>query len=312
MLALALPATSAEGAGSAANTSLFWASGPVAPNETLLVAGSGFPSSPIVIHVRYDGKSSAAPVVIKPAKVSTASVVFTLPATMDLAAYLVQVCDEDTPTACSDALPVNRAELWWASGDAGNRSTAGGWVRLFGIGLDLAVQASSGSRQGEIQQLEEQLQHALRSRDVVGIETLALELSALLGGRSQQLADGARTVAELQLQRVAASTFTAGTAVVVPAVNGSLWDATFRLPPTLEPGVYRISARNQYQATWTPLDAFGGQHNPHSQTIEVLPKLRNSTVFAVADYMQQCGVPIGGLNFSTGAPVVSTPPHFKI
>ena len=314
LASLALSLVSAAGASlGSADTTLFWASGPVAPNETLLVAGARFPSSPIVVHLRCAGNKPSAPVVITPAKVSAASVVFTLPATVDPGAYTVQVCDgggggaagEGAPAGCSNALPVNHAELWWAAGDAGNRSTSGGWVRLFGTGLDFAGHASEAGGQGEAAALEERLQHALRSRDIGGIESLARELSVLLGGRSG-LAAGARGAAELQLQLLTSEGQAAAAApVVIPALNGSMWDATYRLPVSLAPGVYSISARNQYQANWTPLDAFGGQHNPHSRTIEVLAAPARGKIFAVADYMQQCGVPSGGLNFTTGAPIVS-------
>jgi hypothetical protein len=307
LLLIALAAASASPASlGSAETTLFWASGPVAPNETLLVAGAGLSAgSRIAVHLRYDGKSSAAPVVVKPAKVSDASVVFTLPATLNPGAYTVQVCDQGAPTACSNALPVNRAELWWAAGDAGNRSTAGGWVRLFGTGLDFAGHSSGLGGQGEAAALEEQLQHALRSRDVAGIATLAKELSELLGGRSGSLAPGARGTAELQLQLQTPEGQAAATApVVIPALNGSLWDATFALPASLAPGVYQIAARNQYQSTWTALDAFS-KTNPHARTIEVVAAPAKGKVFAVVDYMQQCGVPNGGLNFSTGAAIVS-------
>ena len=305
LIALATASASPASLGSA-ETTLFWASGPVAPNETLLVAGAGLSAgSRIAVHLRYDGKSSAAPVVVKPAKVSDASVVFTLPATLNPGAYTVQVCDQGAPTACSNALPVNRAELWWVAGDAGNRSTAGGWVRLFGTGLDFAGHSSGLGGQGEAAALEEQLQHALRSRDVAGIATLANELSELLGGRSGSLAPGARGTAELQLQLQTPEGQAAATApVVIPALNGSLWDATFALPASLAPGVYQIAARNQYQSTWTALDAFS-KTNPHARTIEVVAAPAKGKVFAVVDYMQQCGVPNGGLNFSTGAAIVS-------
>ena len=75
-------------------------------------------------------------------------------------------------------------------------------------------------------------------------------------------------------------------------------------PASLAPGVYQIAARNQYQSTWTALDAFS-KTNPHARTIEVVAAPAKGKVFAVVDYMQQCGVPNGGLNFSTGAAIVS-------
>ena len=90
---------------------------------------------------------------------------FTVPSDADLWTYTVRVCDSGRAnSSCSNELTINEADLWWVSGDAGNRSTPGGWVRLFGRGLSFDSYAS-GTPRGDIVILEEKLQHALRMID---------------------------------------------------------------------------------------------------------------------------------------------------
>ena len=52
--------------------------------------------------------------------------------------------------------------MWWLAGDAGNSSTAGGWLRLFGRSLDFAGYQQRDGASGRAARAEERLQHALR------------------------------------------------------------------------------------------------------------------------------------------------------
>ena len=111
----------------------------------------------------------------------------------------------------------------------------------------------------------------------------------------------ARSATQIQLRH------NTGAVVVLPAANGSMWEATFKLPEDIPAGTYKISARNQLQQDWTDLDSFGGQSNPHIRSIQVLAAAGSDRQqFKVADYMYELQIPDGGLNYTTGAPVNAT------
>ena len=256
---------------------IFWANTPVGPNQTVVLAGGHFPAAPVVELSTASSNNRT----LAPLQVTDASIMFTLPADVELSAYQARVCGK----VCSNWLSINVAELWWVAGDRGNSSTAGGWIRLFGTALDFSGFGSSAH--GQIALLEERLQHALRCRDYPAVTALANELSKL-GGTNRAAG------AELQLTRVGDP---AAAPVVLPALNASLWDATFPVPKDLPPGTYTVSARNSFQSDWSRLDSFGGSWNPHISTIDVGVPQPPKRVFAVVDYLKQFGIPPGGMNY---------------
>jgi hypothetical protein len=291
---------------SVAPPAIFWSNSPVGPNQTAMLAGAHFPAHPTVeLTVGATGRS----VLLQPAQTSAASLMFTLPADIALAAYDVRVCGASGAT-CSNSLTINAAELWWVAGDRGNGSTAGGWVRLFGTALDMSTYGGE-STNGHAVRLEERLQHALRSRDHRAVAALATQLAELTGGRSGGASGHAgylRGGAELELIRTAptADGLPLSSPIVLPALNGTLWDALFPLPSSLPPGVYAVSARNQLQRNWSRLDVYGGAWMPHVTTITVLPPPAPPTVVLAADFLRRFHVPSGGMNYSTGAPINAT------
>ena len=87
----------------------------------------------------------------------------------------------------------------WVVGDAGNASSPGGWLRVFGSCLDFTTYAAEqGTRAsyGTAHLLEEELRHALRSRDRRQIARIAAELADSLGGAL----DGDKTHQPTRLQ----------------------------------------------------------------------------------------------------------------
>ena len=141
-----------------ANCTIFWSNSPVGPNQTAMLAGAHFPASPVV-QLTTAGSSTWQQ--LPPVQVTSASIMFVIPPHLHLAQYAVRVCDTAL-MACSNQLLLNRAQLWWVAGDRGNQSTAGGWVRLFGVGLDFTQYELSPGSHSRAALLEERMQAALR------------------------------------------------------------------------------------------------------------------------------------------------------
>ena len=70
--------------------------------------------------------NARAPIAITPLQVTASSVKAVLPPALKLWAYSVRVCAGANHAECSNALPVNVADVWWLAGDAGG--TGGGSV----------------------------------------------------------------------------------------------------------------------------------------------------------------------------------------
>lgn len=120
---------------------LFWASSPAAPNETLLLLGGGLtqgtridirPVADDILGVETvaHGQWTSCQVV-QPANNSLKVVI---PRSLLPGVYAVRatVGDRSGPE-----LIVNAADPWWLQGDEGHQATTGGWIRVFGVCLDL-------------------------------------------------------------------------------------------------------------------------------------------------------------------------------
>ena len=71
----------------------------------------------------------------------------------------------------------------------------------------------------------------------------AAEIASLLGGNmgdEEHPDDGPRGGTELRLQLLGPS----AAPIVLPAVNASMWHATFAIPSDVRPGTYSLSAWN--------------------------------------------------------------------
>ena len=106
----------ARRSGADGGPTIFWASSPVGPNQTVIVAGANFPAS-VAVHLAYDHNSSTMPGLIptiEPAQVTPASVKFTIPIGVKLGAYTVHVCpaNDHNESDCSNMLPLNSADPW--------------------------------------------------------------------------------------------------------------------------------------------------------------------------------------------------------
>ncbi|PJG55627.1 hypothetical protein CVM73_08710 [Bradyrhizobium forestalis] len=112
--------------------SVFWASDPVGPDETVLVVGDGLAKVETVEVTRVaDQAERAAPpaqgVKVIPVQVSNESLKFTIPKDMAQGVYRISLGSDAAP-----ALDLNAPTIYWPQGDLGGSSSPGGWLRVFG------------------------------------------------------------------------------------------------------------------------------------------------------------------------------------
>ena len=153
--------------GAHACPSIFWASQPVRPNETVLAQGCGLEG---VSRVSVRPLSGGQVVNVRVEESSSAGVNFVLPPSLRWpSAY---------EFTAGDAPPfrLNTPDVQWLQGDAGDSSTLGGFVRAFGKCIDLST---SKPRSGALVRAQQALRTALDTRNTAEIMRLSDELHAI-------------------------------------------------------------------------------------------------------------------------------------
>ncbi len=136
-----------------ASPSVFWASDPIRPGETVMLLGDGFPDDCRVEFALVPrGKASRPPSppqiqhgpwqALAPRQASDQSVKFVLPEKWPQAQYLCRI------EGSTDQVTLNGPQVFWKQGDQGASSSPGGWLRLFGKNLDWGDQAQVGLQRG--------------------------------------------------------------------------------------------------------------------------------------------------------------------
>jgi hypothetical protein len=125
---------------------LFWASAPVAPDETLLLLGGSLgPGASIEIRRLPDGTppgdrtAEPAWTPCEVVQLGAQSVKIVVPRALGLGVYAVRGRRGD---AGGGELLVNVADPWWMQADEGLQATPGGWLRIFGACLDIDGRAT--------------------------------------------------------------------------------------------------------------------------------------------------------------------------
>lgn len=127
---------------SADSPAVYWTSSPVAPNQTVLIAGGNFGTSPVLeaVRLRDDAadESSRRLEDLKWQELDSLlnqehSLQTVIPADWDLGVYAVRV---DTGDQKSAPQLVNAPDVWWSMGDRGDTASPGGTLRLFGRALN--------------------------------------------------------------------------------------------------------------------------------------------------------------------------------
>jgi len=136
---LILLALSLWAAQCSAAPTVFWASDPVRPDETVMVQGGDLADATWVAVERVPDTAkrlavSARAERVKPIQVSDVSLKFVLPASLKMGVYAFKVV---TPAGAAAPVALNRPQAWWAQGDLGTDASPGGWIRVFGKCLSL-------------------------------------------------------------------------------------------------------------------------------------------------------------------------------
>ena len=130
----------------AAKPVVIWASDPVRAGESVVVRGDGFGGNPKVeVSLSKNGKPTdweSAEVLQK----NFTTLKFALPTTIGDGMVRFRISDgKDT----SHPTLLNAPKVWWMQGDETENATPGGWLRLFGLNLDLRPGAKATLRSGD-------------------------------------------------------------------------------------------------------------------------------------------------------------------
>jgi hypothetical protein len=120
---------------------LFWASSPAAPNETLLLLGGGLTQG-TRIDIRPVADDAVEGETVEPGRWTACQAIqptdnslkVVIPRSFSPGVYAVRATAGDRS---GEELLVNAADPWWLQGDEGPQATLGGWIRIFGVCLDL-------------------------------------------------------------------------------------------------------------------------------------------------------------------------------
>ena len=125
---------------------VIWASDPVRAGESVVVRGDGFGAKPVVeASFSENGKSTE----WKPMDVlqqTPATLKFALPALIGDGIVRFRIGDGQEN---SEPTTLNAPNVWWMQGDETESATQGGWLRLFGLNLDLRPGAKATLRSGD-------------------------------------------------------------------------------------------------------------------------------------------------------------------
>jgi len=151
---------------------VIWASDPVRAGETVLVRGDDFGENSRVqiclTHKGIAGEWQAAPVLQQTAN----TLKFSLPA--DIGDGIVSFTIAHGSESSKPSL-LNAPKVWWLQGDETETATPGGWVRLFGLNLELRPGAEILLR---------------KEKQTTRIEPEAIDEFCLSGKLPEKLAEG--------------------------------------------------------------------------------------------------------------------------
>ena len=256
LTAVAAAAQTDDAEASAPEPIIIWGSYPVAPGQTVLLAGLNFPAqSAVRIKGVNSGSTASAQAIAEQS--STHSLKFILPQSLPQDVFEISV-------GGSAAYFLNAPDVWSVHGDLGNTSTPGGSVRLLGRGLAAAqgradlLQSAGGDDHAVT--LARQLAKTVEDKSSgweVQARSLASEVQRLLlrADAASQPTEGGSTT--LRLEPTAH-----GGGAAAPVILTASWtteefqqhgdfSATFKIPPSVTLGEYTLSVAVKSSATST-------------------------------------------------------------
>ena len=151
----------------------------------------------------------------------------------------VEPCRRRLPLDRTDALPLlpRGVHSWWWQGDAGDASTPGGWLRVFGRALTSIADPVAAWPHPDAEDAEDAAQASRAQLDAAVARGDFAQARAALGALEQHQHRRAAMAAlptTLRLMRTGG-----GAEIRLSAVNATAYHASFELPPSLAPGAYR-------------------------------------------------------------------------
>ncbi len=130
-------------AGAADAPTIFWASDPVRPGETVVVQGGNFGDHTVVETARLedahfkDAKASSPTVKdwvkVEPLQKSACSLKFIVPAQWKMGVFVCRIIADGV---ISKPYFINVPDGWWMQADGGQTASPSGWLRVFGKSLN--------------------------------------------------------------------------------------------------------------------------------------------------------------------------------
>lgn len=127
----------------AAKPVIIWASDPVRPGETVVVRGDAFGKTPQVTVSQAPDSAAWQPAEVLQRTDRTLK--FILPATLKPGIVSFRIA---SGPEISEPVLLNEPEIWWTQGDQTDSATPGGWIRVFGLNLELKPTAKLTLSQG--------------------------------------------------------------------------------------------------------------------------------------------------------------------
>ena len=124
-------------------------------------------------------------------------------------------------------------EVWWWQGDAGNSSTPGGWLRVFG--RCISVPELGDETNATIDRLREQAAAAVRAGQYDAAAATLASLRRSVPRSSGSVVPAHTAGPEATRLKLVAPGGVVKTLAAVPG-NTSEWDALFAIPADLAPG----------------------------------------------------------------------------
>jgi hypothetical protein len=175
LLSAVAPAAAAS-EGDAAARNLHWCAW-AGPNQTLTIGGANLSAASGAAIAALPGGATRTVPAGEALQLSESAAQLVVPASMPLGAYEVTI-NGGAPFVCG------APDVWWAQGEGGNHSVAGGWLRTFGRNMALTTADDSTAerrRSVRAEHLAERSKRAAHVGDWAGVAALAKELATLAG-----------------------------------------------------------------------------------------------------------------------------------
>lgn len=271
-----------------AEPNLHWCSW-AGPNRTLTIGGANLSAASSATIATHPGGAPTIVAAGPSLQLSESAAQLVVPAGMTHAAYEVTI-NGAPPFVCG------APDVYWAHGEGGNFSVAGGWLRVLGRNMALPdADASTAERRRSVraEHLAERSKRAAHVGDWEEVALLAKELASV----ASSPADASDTTATLCAEAGSCTTLSADSSI-------SQWQARFWLPDDIAPGDYALSISNGHASA--NMSTFIGTSSElrdlRTVTIKAASDPRVSwpdKVFAAESYGCAGGFYTGRLNTST-------------